>query len=50
MSYVIDIAEDKLDSLLKNINKDMSPLVNININESNSIDINNKTDGNIILL
>uniref|UniRef100_A0A2S2R0G4 Moesin/ezrin/radixin homolog 1 n=1 Tax=Sipha flava TaxID=143950 RepID=A0A2S2R0G4_9HEMI len=38
-----DIAEDRLDSLLKSLNKD-TPLVNNNINESNSIDKINKID------
>lgn len=38
-----DVAEDRLDSLLKSLNKD-TPLINSKINESNSVDINNKTD------
>ncbi|XP_008186340.1 band 4.1-like protein 5 isoform X3 [Acyrthosiphon pisum] len=38
-----DIAEDRLDSLLKSLNKE-SPLINNKINESNSVDIINKTD------
>ncbi|XP_026815833.1 band 4.1-like protein 5 [Rhopalosiphum maidis] len=38
-----DIAEDRLDSLLKCLNKD-TPLINSKVNESNSVDINNKTD------
>ncbi|CAI6362497.1 unnamed protein product [Macrosiphum euphorbiae] len=38
-----DIAEDRLDSLLKSLNKE-SPLINSKINESNSVDIINKTD------
>lgn len=41
---VPDVPEDRLDSLLKTINKD-TPLINNNLNECNSIDINNKTDG-----
>jgi len=42
--HFIDIAEDRLDSLLKSINKD-TPLTNNNINDSNSVDTINKTDG-----
>lgn len=38
-----DIADDRLDSLLKNLNKD-TPLINSAINESNSVNITNKTD------
>lgn len=43
-----DIAEDRLDTLLKSLNKD-TPLTNSNINESNSVDVINKTDGTIFL-
>uniref|UniRef100_A0A2S2P6P1 Band 4.1-like protein 5 n=1 Tax=Schizaphis graminum TaxID=13262 RepID=A0A2S2P6P1_SCHGA len=42
-SNASDIAEDRLDSLLKCLNKD-TPLINSKVNESNSVDINNKTD------
>lgn len=42
--FFTDIPEDRLDSLLKSINKD-TPLINNNINECSSVDINNKTDG-----
>lgn len=45
-NIVPDIAEDRLDSLLKNLNKD-TPLINSNINESNSVDVINKTDGTL---
>lgn len=46
--YITDIAEDRLDSLLKSLNKD-TPLTNSNINESNSVDKTNKTDGKVFL-
>lgn len=45
---VPDVPEDRLDSLLKSINKD-TPLINNNLNECNSADINNKTDGIVFL-
>lgn len=43
------MAEDRLDSLLKSLNKD-TPLINSTINESNSTDKINKMDGTVFLL
>lgn len=49
IQYVTDIAEDRLDSLLKSLNKD-TPLINDNLNESNSAGITSKTDGKVFNL
>lgn len=43
------VAEDRLDSLLKTLNKD-TPLTNSNINESNLVDKISKTDGIVLSL
>lgn len=48
LSYT-DVAEDRLDSLLKTLNKD-TPLINSNINESNLVDKISKTDGTVLLI